>query len=45
MELLQIEAEQYHDQAKALEPPVMAYLVHEDDNPDVYCFYPLEKAA
>ena len=45
MELLELPAEEFHDQAKALEPPVMAFLVFQDENPDVICFYPLEKAV
>lgn len=40
MEILEIEFEQYQDVAKTLEPPAIAFLVHQDDNPDVLCFYP-----
>lgn len=39
MELVQIEAEAFTDIAKALEVPDKAFLVFDEDNPDVWLFY------
>ena len=46
MELIELEAENYHDTIKALKPPVMAFGVCIDDNPDVILIYDdLQEAA
>jgi hypothetical protein len=40
-EQIVLEAETYHDKAKMLEVPKVAFLVYGDDNPDIHCFYSL----
>ena len=46
MELIELEAENYHDTIKALKLPVMAFGVCIDDNHDVILIYDdLQEAA
>jgi hypothetical protein len=42
MEWMILEAENYHDIARTLNPPVMAYGVCVDDNPDVILIYEVD---